>query len=261
MAEEPNRSSAGPVSTARRTICFAHRGASGRSPENTLLAFRYAFELGADAIECDVQLCADGVPVIIHDATVDRTTNGTGEVSRLSLDALQRLDAGAGEHIPELQEVLDLCRAAGKLANLEIKAETLEEAYRIAEVVGEVLEQEHAQGMVLVSSFWLPALISFKNAHPQIRTATLHSGIRWRFLNMLTAARAAGADAIHPHVALTSRRLVEAAHAAGLQVNVWTVDHPKTMARLASWGVDGIMTNYPERMRKLRDSMATSQKP
>lgn len=249
MAEEQQSLGIPSTPTQRRVRCFAHRGASGRSPENTLLAFRYAFELGADAIECDVQLSADGAPVIIHDATVERTTNGQGQVDQLSFEELRRLDAGAGEQIPTLQEVLDLCRAAGKQVNLELKAETLEQTNRVGQVVGELLESGDYQEMVLISSFWLPAVTRFKSEHPQFRTGTLHSGTRWRFTNMLTFARAAGADAIHPHVRLTSRALVEAAHAAGLQVNVWTVDQPKIIARLASWGVDGIMTNYPDKVR------------
>ncbi len=248
MVEEPHLSSDAP-SARRRVTCIAHRGASGHSPENTLLAFRYAFELGADAIECDVQLSADGAPVIIHDSTVDRTTNGSGTVALLPLEMLRQLDAGAGERIPELREVLNLCREQGKQVNLEIKAETLEQAQKVAGVVAEVLESGGYLDLALVSSFWLPVLTSLKNAHPQIRTATLHSGLRWRFLNMLTAARAAGAEAIHPHERLTSRALIESAHAAGFRVNVWTVDLPAAMKRLASWGVDGIMTNYPERMR------------
>lgn len=252
MSEEPTEEpklSGAPASIRRAITCFAHRGASGRSPENTMLAFRYAFELGADAIECDVQLSADGAPVIIHDATVDRTTNGSGAVAELSLERLRQLDAGAGEPIPELHEVLTLCREQGKLVNLEIKAETLEQAQRVAQVVGAVLESGGYHDLALVSSFWLPVLTSLKSAHPQIRTATLHSGIRWRWLNMITAARTTGADAIHPDVRLTSRALVQAAHAAGLHVNVWTVDQPRLMHKLVSWGVDGIMTNYPERMK------------
>jgi glycerophosphoryl diester phosphodiesterase len=249
MAEASN-SSGIPPAAGRPFTCFAHRGASGHSPENTLLAFRYAFELGAGAIECDVQLSADGAPVIIHDSTVDRTTNGSGAVAALSLEELRQLDAGAGERIPELHEVLSLCREAGKLVNLEIKADSLDQAYRIVPVVAEALEQGRYLDLALVSSFWLPVLASLKNAHPQIRTATLHSGVRWRLLNMITAARTAGADAIHPNIRLTSRALVEAAHAAGFQVNAWTVDQPKAIERLASWGVDGIMTNYPERVRK-----------
>jgi glycerophosphoryl diester phosphodiesterase len=247
MTEESIQS--GAAFAVQRTMrCFAHRGASGHAPENTLLAFRYAFELGADAIECDVQLSADGAPVIIHDATVDRTTNDTGVVAQLSLEHLRQLDAGAGEQIPVLREVLSLCRERGKLVNLEIKAETLEEAQRTALVVGEALETGGYHDLALVSSFWLPVLTSLKSDHPQLRTATLHSGARWRLLNMITAARANGADAIHPDVRLVSRPLVENAHAAGLEVNVWTVDQPRLMQRLASWGVDGIMTNYPERM-------------
>ena len=248
MAEE-HHPSGDLASAPRRVRCIAHRGASGRSPENTLLAFRYAFELGADAVECDVQLSADGVPIIIHDATVDRTTNGQGRVDQLSFEELRRLDAGAGEHIPTLQETLDLCREAGKHVNLELKGETLEQTNHIGQVVGEALESGDDEEMVLISSFWLPAVTRFKGEHPQFRTGTLHSGSRWRFSNMLTFARAAGADAIHPHVRLTSRALVEAAHAAGLEVNVWTVDQPKAIARLASWGVDSIMTNYPDRVR------------
>ncbi|HEU5367421.1 MAG TPA: glycerophosphodiester phosphodiesterase family protein [Ktedonobacterales bacterium] len=249
MTEELTQPNA-PFMVRRAMLCFAHRGASGHSPENTLLAFRYAFELGADAIECDVQLSADGAPVIIHDSTVDRTTNGKGIVVQLSLEQLRRLDAGAGEQIPELREVLALCREQRKLVNLEIKADTLEQAQRTAQVVGKVLETGGYHDLALVSSFWLPCLPSLKNAFPQVRTATLHSGARWRLLNMITAARAAGADALHPDVRLVSRALVEHAHAAGLQVNVWTIDQPKRMQRLASWGVDGIFTNYPERMLK-----------
>ncbi len=235
----------------RRARNFAHRGASGRAPENTLLAFRYAFELGADAIECDVQLSADGEPVILHDATVDRTTNGRGAVAALSLEKLRQLDAGAGEPIPTLQEVLELCREAGKLVNLEVKAETLAQAQAIARVVGQAIERGQHHERVLVSSFWLPAVAALKQAHPAIRIATLHGGLRWRFFSMLRAARASGADAIHPQSALVSRGLVEAAHTAGLEVNVWTVDQPKTMRRLLSWGVDGIMTNYPEVLRQV----------
>lgn len=249
MMEEPTLSSE-TFSIRRTPTCFAHRGASGHSPENTLLAFRYAFELGADAIECDVQLSADSAPVIIHDATVDRTTNGSGLVVELPLERLRELDAGAGEQIPELHEVLALCRERGKLVNLEIKADTLEQAERVARVVGEVLETGSYHGLALVSSFWHPPLISLKSAHPHIRTATLHSGTRWRLLNMITAARTAGADALHPDVRLTSRLLVERTHQAGLQVNVWTVDQPRDMRKLASWGVDGLFTNYPERIKQ-----------
>lgn len=249
MTDEPTVSSES-FFARRPPLCFAHRGASGHSPENTLLAFRYAFELGADGIECDVQLSADGAPVIIHDATVDRTTNGSGLVVDLSLEHLRALDAGAGEQIPELHEVLALCRERNKLINLEVKADTLEQADQVAKVVGKALEIGGYDDLALVSSFWHPPLVSLKSAYPQIRTATLHSGARWRLLNMITAARTIGADAIHPEARLTSRLLVERAHQAGFQVNVWTVDQPRDMRKLASWGVDGLFTNFPERIKQ-----------
>jgi glycerophosphoryl diester phosphodiesterase len=137
MTEESTQPGAA-FTVGRAMTCFAHRGASGHSPENTLLAIRYAFELAAEAIECDVQLSVDGAPVIIHDATVDRTTNGMGAVAELSLEQLRHLDAGAGEQIPVLDEVLTLCRERRKLVNLEVKAETLEQAQRVALVVGEI---------------------------------------------------------------------------------------------------------------------------
>jgi glycerophosphoryl diester phosphodiesterase len=245
--EQPGK----PLPAPRTLTCFAHRGASGHSPENTMLAFRYAFELGADAIECDVQLSADGAPVIIHDATVDRTTNGTGLVAELSLEYLRHLDAGAGEQIPELADVLALCRERGKQVNLEVKADTLEQAHRIAEVVGEALESGGYADLALVSSFWLPVLPTLKSAYPHLRVATLHSGMRWRLLNMITAARTNGADALHPDIKLASRALVESAHAVGLRVNIWTVDDARLIQRLASWGVDGIFTNFPELLPRL----------
>jgi glycerophosphoryl diester phosphodiesterase len=236
----------------RRVQSIAHRGASGQAPENTLLAFRTAFALGADAIECDVQLSADAAPVILHDATLERTTNGHGALAALSLEALRQLDAGAGERIPTLQEVLDLCRAAGKLVNLEVKADSLDGALAVARVMGEAITAGHYEESTLVSSFWLPAVAALKQAHPTIRTATLHSGLRWRFASILEAARTCGAGAIHPQNALVSRRMVQEAHAAGLEVNVWTVDRPKAMLRLLSWGVDGIMTNHPELLETVR---------
>jgi glycerophosphoryl diester phosphodiesterase len=248
MTEEPT-ATPGSFSIRRAPICFAHRGASGHSPENTLLAFRYAFELGADGIECDVQLSADGAPVIIHDSTVDRTTNGSGLVAELPLERLRELDAGAGEQIPELHEALALCRERNKLINLEVKADTVEQAEEVAKVVGKALELGGYEDLALVSSFWHPPLLGLRGAYPQLRTATLHSGARWRLLNMITAARVVGADAIHPDIRLMSRALVERAHQEGLQVNVWTVDQPKDMRKLTAWGADGLFTNYPERIK------------
>ncbi|HEU0028534.1 MAG TPA: glycerophosphodiester phosphodiesterase family protein, partial [Ktedonobacterales bacterium] len=120
-------------------ICFGHRGARGHAPENTLLAFDLAFDLGAEGIECDAQLSADGQIVIIHDSTVNRTTNGRGLVSAMTFEELRSLDAGRllrlPQRIPTLEETLALVRRRGGLLNLELKADSDAEAVAVAEAV------------------------------------------------------------------------------------------------------------------------------
>jgi glycerophosphoryl diester phosphodiesterase len=238
----------------RRVLCFGHRGARGHVPENTLLAFDLAFDLGADAVECDVQRSYDGQPVIIHDGTVDRTTNGSGLVSMLSFAELRALNAGRGATlplpIPTLEETLDLVRRRGGQLNLEIKGESVEEAAGTALAVEPYLRAlEGEQGRrILVSSFAHPAIAVLKERLPWLRVGALFSGSEWRRQDMLVAAQALGAEAIHPSVRLTESALVQRAHAAGLRVNVWTANRRSTIARLIEWGVDGLFTDYPERV-------------
>ena len=140
LASSPDRTDRSPVPFSRRPLRFAHRGASSRAPENTLAAFEEAIGLGVDAIELDVHLSADGIPVVIHDEWVDRTTDGHGLVSALTFGALRGLDAGAwfdrrfrGERIPSLDEALDLTRERCGL-NIEIKAEQPAPAFQVGEV-------------------------------------------------------------------------------------------------------------------------------
>ncbi|HEX9412555.1 MAG TPA: glycerophosphodiester phosphodiesterase family protein [Ktedonobacterales bacterium] len=238
-----------PGSDAERFTVFAHRGARAHAPENTLLALRLAFALGADAIECDVQLSADGALVIIHDDKVNRTTNGRGEVNLKTLAQLRALDAGQGQRIPTLEEVLDLCRSLERQINLEVKAETLEGALATAEALGAVLESLDApmRSLVLVSSFELPAVAQLKQRLPWLRVATLHSGRHWRRQDMLAPALEMGAEALHPGVNLVSPELVRRVHQAGLHVHVWTANRWSTLRQLLAWGVDGVFTDYPER--------------
>jgi glycerophosphoryl diester phosphodiesterase len=237
-----------------RVLCFGHRGARGHVPENTLLAFDLAFDLGADAIECDVQRSHDGQPVIIHDGTVDRTTNGSGPVSMLSFAELRALNAGRGatmpQSIPTLEETLDLVRRRGGQLNLEIKGESVEEAASTALAVEPYLRAlEGDQGpRILVSSFAHPAVAVLKERLPWLRVGALFSGSEWRRQDMLAATQALGAEAIHPSVRLTNSALIQRAHAAGLRVNVWTANRRSTIARLIEWGVDGLFTDYPERV-------------
>src|SRR6185437_2939645 len=202
----------------RRVVCYAHRGARGHAPENTLLAFDLAFDLGADGIECDVQRSRDGELVIIHDGTVNRTTNGVGVVAALSLVDLRALDAGRvwriPQRIPTLAETLDLVRRRGRALNLEIKGESVTEAVGTAEAVEPVLRAlgEPLRSRLLVSSFAHPAVALLKERLPWLRVATLYSGREWQKQDILAPALAMGAEAIHPGVALTTSDLVTQAH-------------------------------------------------
>ncbi len=246
-------------------ICYAHRGARGHAPENTLLAFDLAFDLGADAIECDVQRSADGQLVIIHDGVLNRTTNGRGLVSAQSFAALRALDASRAyrpyrlsgarrivAQIPTLDETLALVRRRGGALNLEIKGESVEESVATAETVAPVLralpDDDPLRERLLVSSFEHPAVRLLKERLPWLRVAALFSGREWRPETMLATARELGAEAIHPGVNLTSAALIRQAHEQGLRVNIWTANSPSTIRQLLLWGANGLFSDYPERV-------------
>ncbi len=239
-------------------MCYAHRGARGHAPENTLLAFELAFDLGADGIECDVQRSSDGQLVIVHDGTLNRTTNGTGPVAAQPFQAMRALDAGVRwrirQCIPTLDETLDLVRRRGGHLNLELKAESVEEAIGTARVVAPVLGGLDAEtsSRVLVSSFHLPAVAEIRRLLPSVRVAGLFANGEWARGQIVPKALELGVEAIHPGWRLASRRLVRQAHDAGLRVNVWTANHPATIRRLLAWGADGIFSDFPERVVILR---------
>jgi glycerophosphoryl diester phosphodiesterase len=238
----------------QRVICYAHRGARGHAPENTLLAFDLAFDLGVEAIECDVQRSCDGELVIIHDGTVNRTTNGVGAVAALPYADLRALDAGRvwriPQRIPTLAETLELVWRRGGALNLEIKGESVEDSVGTAEAVEPALRalEEPLRARLLVSSFEHPAVALLKGRLPWLHVATLYSGRAWQKQDMLAPALAMGAEAIHPGVALTTAELVTQAHDAGLRVNVWTANRVATIRKLIAWGVDGLFSDYPERV-------------
>ena len=239
-----------------RPVCYGHRGARGHAPENTLLAFELAFDLGDDAIECDAQRSADGELVIIHDGTLNRTTDGRGPVAAQSLEALRALDAGRAwrlpQRIPTLDETLALTRRRGGALNLEIKGESVAESVATAEAVAAVLqtlaEDDPLRERLLVSSFEHPAVLLLKERLPWLRVGALFGGRSWPIGAMITVAQALGAEAIHPGATLTTADLIAQAHTAGLRVNVWTANRWSTIRQLIAWGVDGLFTDYPERV-------------
>ncbi|HEU5439509.1 MAG TPA: glycerophosphodiester phosphodiesterase family protein [Ktedonobacterales bacterium] len=258
----PPGAQAGAATTPRRTrhvVCYAHRGARAHQPENTLAAFELAFNLGADAIECDVQRSRDGRLVIIHDGTVDRTTDGTGPVAEQRFAELRTLNAGARwrqqQLIPTLDETIELvARRDGRL-NLEIKGESDVECLATAEAIEPVLRAlpEDVRSRLLVSSFAHPAVALLKRQLPWLRVALLY-GDEWRGADLLAPALAVGAEAIHPAVRLVTPDLIARTHAAGLAVNVWTANRRGLIRRLIAWGADGIFSDYPERVVAAREA-------
>jgi len=226
---------------------IAHRGASGTFPENTVSAFRAAIDAGADMCELDVQLSRDGAIVVIHDDTVERTTDGTGEVAELTLEELRRLDAGAkfksgafkGAQIPTLDEVFAV--TSGKCGlNIELKAGGLEHP------VAQIMQARDALSDSIVSSFDWEYLKIIQRLHFNIRVALLAEE---KPVDLLMNAIAMRAHAINPRWDMVTSDLCKAAHERGLKVYTWTVDADERMRALIECGVDGIITNYPERLR------------
>ena len=227
---------------------WAHRGASRTVPENTLEAFRAAEADGADGIELDVHLSRDGVPVVIHDDTLDRTTDGHGPVAGMRWSDLRRLDAGrwfsvdfAGEPLPSLEEVLTW--AAGRLRlNLEIKDRNAGRA------VLELLS-DFPRARVLLSSFDHRLLEGLRREAPDLPLAFLVDSPFWR--RALSRAETCGAEALNPRHDRVSRALITACHQKGLSIYPWTVDEAGTLARLRRLGVDGVFTNDPAQVVRM----------
>jgi glycerophosphoryl diester phosphodiesterase len=226
---------------------IAHRGASGTFPENTLSAFRAAIDAGADMCELDVQLTRDGAVVVIHDDTVERTTDGKGEVAKLSLEELKRLDAGAkfkggaikGERVPTLDEVFDV--TSGKCGlNIELKAGGVENR------VAQIMQARNGFGDSVVSSFDWEYLKNIQQLHFNIRIGLLAEE---KPVDLMMNAVAMRAHSINPRWDMVTADLCKAAHERGLKVYTWTVASDARMRALIECGVDGIMTNYPERLR------------
>lgn len=227
---------------------IAHRGASALAPENTLAAFQLALDHGADGIELDVMLSGDGQLIVIHDDTVDRTTNGTGKVGEMSLPELKTLDAGGGEPLPTLQEVFE--RFGGKfLINVELKNySSIFDRLPIA-----VAEHVKAFGLtdsVLISSFNPFNLPRFHRRVPEVKRGLLTLPGK----AMTGFQRLCRFDALHPFYEDVDAALVQTEHAKGRQVNVWTVDNPTEIKRLAALGVDMIITNDPKQTREILEA-------
>lgn len=225
---------------------IAHRGASAYEPENTLRAFARAIEMGATLIELDVHLSRDGHLIVLHDADLSRTTLGTGRVSELTLDEIQRFDAGRGEHVPTLEEVIDLVRGQVQLY-IELKGQQTPAA-TVA-----TLQAKDFVDQVIVGSFypWLPQKAKF--LQPALRTSVL---VAWRDrqADFVDWALAVNADYVHlcwehgsprPHQ-LLSEELITSIRRQGLETILWHEERSEELVQLVQQDVYGICTNTPD---------------
>ncbi|MGC9400391.1 MAG: glycerophosphodiester phosphodiesterase [Anaerolineae bacterium] len=234
--------------SAGRPLIFAHRGASRLAPENTLPAFQRAAELGADGVELDVHLTADGVPVVMHNAMVDATTDGSGRLSAMTLAEVKRLDAGAGwgpdfagVQVPTLEEVLEAV-ARRLLTNIELKPAGGRNA-GLPQAVVALIERLGLEDRVWFSSFKPYFLFAARRV-----TAEIPCGLLYSPLTPLTPLfrPVTPHEALHPHHSLVTPSFVSRAHRRGLRVSVWTVDDVAVARRLTEWGVDVLITNTPD---------------
>jgi glycerophosphoryl diester phosphodiesterase len=215
---------------------MGHRGAAAYEPENTLRSIRTALAMGAAAVEVDVQLTRDGELAVIHDGTVDRTTNGKGPVRDFTLAELKGLDAGRGEAIPSLAEVA--AEVAGK-AHLVIEVKHPEAAPALLKFFQsrDIFQQAH------VISFWHPVVKAMKAREPRLRTGVLLVGCP---ADPVGLAQAALAEALVLHYGYVTPDLVSAAHAAGLLVYIWNIDDVETLKPYLAMNLDGIGSNSPD---------------
>lgn len=221
-------------------ICFAHRGASGFEPENTLLAVEKAISMGAPWVEIDV-FAVENELVVIHDDRLETTTNGKGFVTQKSLTYLRSLDAGKGQKIPLLREVFDL--VDGRVGvNVELKGP--ETAHPVIKLINEYKGLPGLDdGRILISSFNRRELMNVRSLNPGIPVGVLVRGIPRDDAGF---AEDLGAVSIHAGLSFVHRAFVDDAHRRGLKVFVYTVNHRDDLKRMQAMGVDGVFTNYPD---------------
>jgi glycerophosphoryl diester phosphodiesterase len=233
-------------------LAIAHRGASGYAPENTFAAFRRATALGAGFIETDLQLSRDARLVAIHDATVNRTTNGQGAVHDMTLAELRRLDAGswfgsefAGERIPTIEEILEFANKHDVVFYLEMKPSG---SWGGEHALISALRESGEIARTVVISFDPAILAGVRRIEPTLMTGLLFEG---HIPNPLDKAVEIGARQLAVRGDLVTPRLLKEARGHDLQVVCWTVNHPGHMRLLVQAGVDGIISDYPDRLLEL----------
>lgn len=234
---------------------IAHRGASGNAPENTAAAFELACKQRAEGVEFDVHLSQDGIPVVIHDEKVDRTTNGKGLVKDKPLSELKELDAGSwydarfsNQQILTLTETLEIVKDM-EIINIELKSGIIPYP-GLEEIVIKQVKKEGLEDRTILSSFNHYSLWQCKQLAPEIKTGILHmAGLYqpWQYAHRLQA------EALHPYYYAVAGPIIDGCHRAGLGVNVFAVNREEEISRIINISADGLITNFPDKAIRLRE--------
>lgn len=243
-----------------KVLVIGHRGALGYAPENTMASFQKGLETGVDLIELDIHMTRDGELVVMHDANVERTTDGHGRIKDKTLAEVKKLDAGVhfdarfrGERVPTLEEVLAWAKGRIPLA-IEIKGDPLP----APGIEAKMIDLVRAYGMlgdVMAISFHHPVVRRVKELEPAMATGVLYSAC---LADPVGAARAALADSLRPYWMYWTADQVRAVHEAGLTASTWNADDEDLMEYLVGLGVDSIGSNYPDRLRAFLDRKGLS---
>lgn len=238
-----------------KPIIYAHRGAKGYRPENTMAAFKLAMEMGADGIETDIHLSKDGYLVLIHDEKIDRTTTKKGYIKDMTLDQIKLLDAGskfseefAGEEIPTLEELIILTKNTNIILNIEIKNNKMNYP-RIEEKLIELIKKYKIEERVIISSFNHNTIYKIKELDENLKTGILYSRNIKRPIRFAKNIRA---NALHPKHKRVDFKLMIKAKLMGLEINTFTINNTKQMNKMFKYRVDGIITDYPDKAIEFR---------
>lgn len=245
---------------------ISHRGANKYAPQNTLPAFERSLQLGVDGFETDVHMTKDGVPVICHNYTINATSNGMGSISSFDVEDLRKFDFGSyyapqfkGTKIPLLDEFLDLVASSDiEIMNIELKSPRERET-GIVEKTIEAVKAHNLFKRLLISSFDSKLLVEAKKIDARCQTGYLycpnHMDVPVAMINPVAAAKKIGADALHPMDIYVSPLYVKLAHKAGIKVNVWTINSENKIRKMIKYGVDGIITDCPDRVRSVMNKI------
>jgi glycerophosphoryl diester phosphodiesterase len=244
--EDTHALAASPAANDRRILRIGHRGAAGHAPENTIAAIRKGISLGVDFVEVDVQRTRDGRLVVMHDALVDRTTDGTGLVSEMTWKELQLLDAGGGERVPCLEAALEAALAAANgHAGVMLEAKTA----GIGPDLHRAVRASGFLGPVIYASFLHAEILAIRAIDPLARTMALMECVP---VSGAAFARDANATMVGLAYDSAAAEFIATLHDAGLEVLLYTVNEPRLIQRAIDLGVDGVISDYPERVPKIR---------